>query len=99
MFALIHAPHAALNSRRADPDEQELLAKGLLRTSSVFHYASERTLSRVSKLMKRVEFKKGEVLMNEGDPQDKLFILKEGKLARLRSVDGQIHQVCGESDD
>ncbi len=94
MIDLMRAPHTSLiRSRSANKDEQELLAKGLLRTSSIFHYASERTLSRVSKVMKRVEFKKGEVLLNEGDPQNKLFILKEGQLARLRTVDEQIHHV------
>ncbi len=93
MIDLVNAPHVTRRSVLADKDEQELLAKGLLRTSSIFHYASESTLKKVSRLMKKVDFKMGEVLLNEGDPQNKLFILKEGKLARLRTVDGQIHHV------
>ncbi len=96
MIDLINAPHMTRRSIIANKSERELLAKGLLRTSSIFHYASESTLTKVSRLMKKVEFKKGEVLLNEGDPQNRLFILKEGKLARLRVVEGQIHHVCEE---
>ncbi len=96
MIDLLNAPLAELKSRKANKEEQALLTNGLLRTSSIFHYCSEKTLSKVSRLMNRAEFKQGEVLMHEGDPQHKLFILKEGKLARLRVVDNQIHQVCEE---
>lgn len=50
----------------------------------MFKHVSEETLRKITRHMRKMEFQKGDVLMNQGDPQDQLFIIAEGTVMRLR---------------
>ncbi|KAG5184158.1 hypothetical protein JKP88DRAFT_269771 [Tribonema minus] len=64
-----------------------------LRTARIFQHCSEANLRRIASEMKRMEFKAGEVLLEQGEPQSRVYMITEGSVARLRFVDDQLHQV------
>jgi len=64
-----------------------------MRSASLFKHASEDTLRKVAKKMGRLEFKKGDVLLDQGDPQERLYIIAEGSVTRLRYEANQYHHV------
>jgi hypothetical protein len=64
--------------------EAELLSA--LRDASIFQHCSDDKLKKVVKHMRRLEFKAGEVLLEQGEPQDRVYLITEGSVARLRCV-------------
>ncbi|CAM9244678.1 unnamed protein product [Phaeothamnion confervicola] len=71
--------------------QEELL--GCMREATLFKYCSDESLRKVSKHMQRLEFERGEVLMEQGEPQSKVFLIARGSVSRLRYVNDQLHQV------
>eukprot|EP00638_Chattonella_subsalsa_P006731 CAMPEP_0117745214 /NCGR_PEP_ID=MMETSP0947-20121206/7220_1 /TAXON_ID=44440 /ORGANISM="Chattonella subsalsa, Strain CCMP2191" /LENGTH=374 /DNA_ID=CAMNT_0005562309 /DNA_START=235 /DNA_END=1359 /DNA_ORIENTATION=+ len=43
--------------------------------------------------MGKLEFKKGDILLNQGDPQERIYVIAEGSVARLRYESNQYHHV------
>lgn len=84
-------PHGSRYSSLRTTEEAELTTA--LRNTSLFQYCRDKTLSDVIKRMKRVEFKEGEILLEQNDPQDRVFLIIHGSVARLRFIEGQLHQV------
>jgi len=72
--------------------EKELLL--CLRKSTMFKYCNERSRLSLANCMEVEYFKKGDVLMIQGEPQTSAIIIVEGKVARLRLVDDQLHHMA-----
>jgi CRP-like cAMP-binding protein len=60
-----------------------------LRNSTMFSELSETNLRILSSHMRRVDLKKGQVLMQQDDPQRELFIITRGTIMRMRFDDRQ----------
>jgi len=76
----------------SDPTHVEE-AIGLLRQSSMFHACSKASLGKMAKDMDRVDFTKGDLLLDQGAPQTKAFFIGDGTIKRERVVNDQSHQV------
>ena len=68
-------------------------AVGLLRQSSMFHACSKETLAKMARDMDRLDFTKGDNLLDQGAPQNKAFFIADGSIKRERVVNDQSHQV------
>jgi CRP-like cAMP-binding protein len=75
-----------------DAKQQDEAIK-LLKQSSMFHACNDEALRKVVKDMDRVEFSKGDILMKQGDPQDRAFFIANGQIRRERLVNDRSHQV------
>ncbi|CAM9787322.1 unnamed protein product, partial [Chrysoparadoxa australica] len=60
---------------------------------SLRRYCSDNSLTMVAKMMRRMEFEKGDVLLEQGDAQQKVYLICEGSVSRLRYIGEQLHQV------
>jgi len=64
-----------------------------LRQSSIFKYCSENYLTEVAKNMRKVEFKANQILITQGEPQTKVYLLSSGTVVRLRFEGRQLHHI------
>lgn len=64
-----------------------------LRASTMFRFCSEEQRKMILKKMKRVDFKRGDVLALQGEPTNRSLFLVEGKVVRHRLIDDQLHEV------
>lgn len=62
-----------------------------LRASTMFAQLDEHNLRRVAARMHRVEYKKGDLLMHQGDPQVNMYIVTRGTVKRVRYESGRYH--------
>eukprot|EP00516_Mucochytrium_quahogii_P009939 CAMPEP_0203772830 /NCGR_PEP_ID=MMETSP0099_2-20121227/4283_1 /ASSEMBLY_ACC=CAM_ASM_000209 /TAXON_ID=96639 /ORGANISM=" , Strain NY0313808BC1" /LENGTH=488 /DNA_ID=CAMNT_0050670519 /DNA_START=926 /DNA_END=2388 /DNA_ORIENTATION=+ len=72
--------------------EKKLLEN--LRRSTMFRYCTESSRLTLANSMELEVFKKGDVLMIQGEPQSSAIIIVEGEVARLRLIDDQLHHMA-----
>lgn len=77
-------------SPRLEPLELGEAIEGL-RQSTMFCQCSEFHLRRVASRMQRREFSKGEMLMQQGEPQNRMFVVTAGTVQRTRYEAGRVH--------
>jgi len=65
----------------------------LLRNSVLMSKCTDDQLKKVASRMKRVNYKRDQLLMREGDIQDRMFVISEGEVVREKVVDGKLHDV------
>lgn len=73
--------------------EQEAEAGRCLRSATLFQFCSDESIQKVVKHMRREQFSEGEVLLEQGDPQSRVFLITQGSVSRLRYLNEQLHQV------
>jgi CRP-like cAMP-binding protein len=74
-----------------DDDEN---CKELLKLCEMFFKVSDQHLSAISKLMKYKVFQRNQVMLTQGAPSDRFFLLDTGEIRRLyESGDGKVHNV------
>eukprot|EP00904_Undaria_pinnatifida_P001603 jgi/Undpi1/11443/HiC_scaffold_30.g13740.m1 len=73
--------------------EQEAEASRCLRSATLFQFCSDESIMKVVKHMRREQFSEGEVLLEQGDPQSRVFLITQGSVSRLRYLNEQLHQV------
>ncbi|CAM9522540.1 unnamed protein product [Discosporangium mesarthrocarpum] len=73
--------------------EQVSECASALRSASLFKYCSDESVKMMVQNMAREEFSKGEILLEQGEPQTRVFLITQGSVARLRFLDEQLHQV------
>uniref|UniRef100_A0A7S3UZ77 Cyclic nucleotide-binding domain-containing protein n=1 Tax=Aplanochytrium stocchinoi TaxID=215587 RepID=A0A7S3UZ77_9STRA len=62
-----------------------------LRNSTMFRYCTEEQRQRVANAMERIRFRKGDVLMIQGEPQLEAYVIVEGTVVRKRLIEDQLH--------
>lgn len=62
-----------------------------LRSSTMFAQLDDHNMRRVASRMERVEYKKGDILMHQGDPQRSMYIVTRGSVKRVRYEAGRQH--------
>lgn len=67
--------------------------KVLLESSTMFRFCSPEKREKVATHMTLIEFKKGDVLINQGDKQSEAFVIVEGSVTRQRFVREQRHTI------
>ncbi|CAM9691753.1 unnamed protein product [Ectocarpus fasciculatus] len=85
--------HQAHNTRRPLTAEQKAEAARCLRSTTLFKFCSDESIVKVVEHMTREPFSEGEVLLEQGDPQTRVFLITQGSVSRLRYLNEQLHQV------
>jgi CRP/FNR family transcriptional regulator, cyclic AMP receptor protein len=70
--------------------------------AAIFEGVEPRVIAALAKHLQRVDFPRGHTILAEGDPGDRLYIIKSGKVKiGLRSPDGRDHllAIMGPSDN
>jgi len=73
-------------------DEIDRVAQ-LLRNSVLMSKCTDDQLKKVASKMKKVTYKRDQLLMREGDIQDRMFVIADGEVVREKIVDGKLHDV------
>ncbi|CAM9413534.1 unnamed protein product [Scytosiphon promiscuus] len=73
--------------------EQKAEAARCLRSTTMFKFCSDESITRVVEHMRREQFSEGEVLLEQGDPQSRVFLITQGSVSRLRYLNSKLHQV------
>lgn len=79
-------------SPRISPADMGEAMDGLL-ASTMFAQLDEHNLRRVAARMHRVEYRRGEQLMHQGDPQHNMYIVTRGTVKRVRYEAGRQHSI------
>ncbi len=64
-----------------------------LKGSSLFSYFSVEEFEMVAGMVRRKQYKKGELIFREGEEGEELFLVEEGKVAISKPVQGNLEQV------
>jgi hypothetical protein len=79
--------------------EQEKECLDLLKKSILLKYCSDESIKLLLRHCERKEFKKGDILLKQGDPSVQMFVIAEGDVVRHRLIDNQLHHIdtqkCG----
>ncbi|CAM9917439.1 unnamed protein product, partial [Pylaiella littoralis] len=73
--------------------EQKAEAARCLRGTTMFKFCSDESILSIVEHMRREQFSEGEVLLEQGDPQSRVFLITQGSVSRLRYLNEQLHQV------
>jgi hypothetical protein len=78
---------------------QEKECLDLLKQSTLLKHCSDANLMPVVRKCERRVFKKGEILLNQGEPSTQMFVIVDGDVIRERVIQNQVHQIdthkCG----
>jgi len=74
-----------------DKEVQECIK--FLKASVMFRYCSEDNLRLVAKSMQKKHYKKGDTLIEQGEPTTQIFLISEGHVKRMKTVQGTSHQI------
>jgi CRP-like cAMP-binding protein len=74
------------------PAETEECSR-LLAKSVLFRHASEAQLKEICKQAHKRQYKKGDILAKEGDPQSRMFVIQNGSIVREKVIGGQVHLI------
>jgi len=72
-------------------EEEECVA--LLKKSVLLQECKEEHLRKLVKQMVKKQYKKGDILINTGEPQKKMFVIATGTAVRERDINGQSHHI------
>ncbi len=70
--------------------EEEAECVRLLKKSVLLQECKEADLKKLAKQMVKLTYKKGDIIIQAGEPQDKMFVLASGTAVRERTVNGQV---------
>jgi len=65
----------------------------LLRNSVLLSACTEEELTNLSKVAVKRIYKRGEILTEEGQPQNKMFMIADGSVVREKTVDGRVRYI------
>jgi len=65
----------------------------LLKKSILFRDVEYSHLEALAQNMEKKVYKRGDILISEGEPQKKLFVIKQGEAIREKKINGQVHHI------
>lgn len=75
-----------------DADEKEIhLCIETLKLTPWFMFCSEKTLKAVAKKMKKETFHTGDIIIQQGVPHEKMWVVSSGSVARWRHINDKNH--------
>lgn len=75
-----------------DAGESELLkCVDVLKETSWFMFCSESNLKLVAEKMRKEEFKAGDTIIFQGEAHERMYIVGDGCIDRLRTIEGRRH--------
>lgn len=90
----VHMTQITEESARADEVRAQQQRRGELAKVELFAKLAEDDVDLLARGMKRRLFSRGEVLVRQGDPGDSLFLIADGEIGVVLSVDGAERQVA-----
>ncbi len=90
----VHMTQITEESARADADRAHDRRRGALGKVDLFAKLADEDLDVIARGMRRRLFAKGEVIVRQGAPGDSLFLIADGEVGVVLSVDGAERQVA-----
>ncbi|MBA2544255.1 MAG: mechanosensitive ion channel [Deltaproteobacteria bacterium] len=90
----VHMHQITEETTKAGADRDQDARRAALRRVELFAKLAGPDLDLIARGMKRRLFSRGEVIVRQGDPGDSLFLIDEGEVSVVLSVDGAERQVA-----